>query len=120
MLPRQRRVARRQFPLILQASRSWHSPFLSLRIAPRPIGEANQATKPTPFALVVSRKVTTAAVGRNKLKRRARMIVRELLPKIKDNYGCLLFFKKGSAELPYQELRQIIQEIIKQSPIFSS
>lgn len=108
MLSRQCRVRRHQFPLILQASRSWPSPFLSLRIALRP---ANGGHKPTSFAFIVSRRVAAEAVDRNRLKRRARGIVRELLPKIKDNYGCLLFFKKEATGLTYQELKTIIQEM---------
>src|SRR3989344_2256629 len=117
MLSRQRRVTRRQFPAILQTSRSWRSSFLSLRVAR---GRNEETPKVTIFAFVVSHKVSAMAVNRNKLKRRARAIVRELLPRVKDNYACLLFFKKGSAELPYQELRQAIQEIIARTPVFIS
>ncbi len=119
MLSRQRRVTRRQFPLILQTSRSWHSDFLSLRIASRPVGEAPKTIKATPFAFVVSHKVAVTAVDRNKLKRRARAIVRELLPKIKDNYACLLFFKKAATQLSYQELNHVIQDILAHSNVIS-
>lgn len=116
MLPRQRRVTRRQFPLALKQSRAWHSPLLSLRVAPRPSKDGHQSTS---FAFVVSHKVAAEAVDRNKLKRRARAIVRELLPRVKDNYVCLLFFKKEAATLSYQELRRVIREIITHNHVIS-
>ena len=114
MLPRQRRVTRRQFPLILQAGRSYHTSFLSLRVSLWP---PKEAVKTTLFAFVVSRKVAATAVDRNRLKRRARAIVRELLPQIKDNYACLLFFKQGATKLPYPELKEIIRVMFIRSSI---
>ena len=114
MLLRQRRVSRRQFPLILRVSRSWTSPILSLRIASRTTGGAQ---KPTSFGFVVSHKVAANATDRNRLKRRARAIVRELLLKVKDNYGCLLFFKTGAAALSYRELKNAIRAILARALI---
>jgi ribonuclease P protein component len=63
--------------------------------------------------------VAAKAVDRNKLKRRARAIVRELLPKIKDNYACLLFFKKEAVALTYQELKKTIQDILIHANVIS-
>ena len=69
------------------------------------------------FALVVSRKVAIRAVDRNRLKRRGRAIVQELLPQLKDNYACLLFFKKPATALTYQELKNTIREIFARASI---
>ena len=113
MLSRQHRVTRRQFPLVLKVSRPYHSPVVSLRVAMRP----DRGLRPTPFAFIVSHKVAAKAVDRNKLKRRARAIVRELLPKIKDNYACLLFFKKEARDLSYQELKKVIYDLLYLSSI---
>ncbi|MFH1170349.1 MAG: ribonuclease P protein component [Candidatus Vogelbacteria bacterium] len=113
MLSRQHRVTRRRFPFVLKASRSYHSPPVSLRVALRP----GDDLRPTLFAFIVSRKVAAKAVDRNKLKRRARAIVREFLPKIKDNYACLLFFKKEAAALTYQELKKVIYDLLSLSSI---
>ena len=71
----------------------------------------------TAFAFVVSHRVASKAVDRNKLKRRARAIVRELLPKIKDNYACLLFFKKKAISLTYQELKKVIYDLLSLSSV---
>ena len=114
MLSRQRRVSRRQFSPALKQSRLWQSSVLSLRLSlllPR------EAVKSTSFAFVVSRKVAAKAVDRNKLKRRARTIARELLPRIKDNYTCLLFFKKEATSLSYQELKKAIYDLLHLSSI---
>lgn len=113
MLSRQHRVTRRQFPLVLEASRAYHSPAVSLRMALRP----DNSLRPTPFAFVVSHKVAARAIDRNKLKRRARAIVRELLPKVKDSYACLLFFKKAAVGLTYQELKKVIYDLLSLSSI---
>ena len=110
MLSREHRVPRRRFPSLLRASRLWTAPSLSLRVARRQV-------KATLFAFVVSHKVAARAVDRNRLKRRARAIVRDLLSKVKDNYACLLFFKKPAAKLSYQELKNVIQEIITRSNV---
>ncbi|MEK7622145.1 MAG: ribonuclease P protein component [Patescibacteria group bacterium] len=116
MLSRERRVSRRQFPLILKASRSLSTPVLSLRIATR---SAERGQKPTSFAFIVSRQVAGRAVDRNRLKRRARAVVRELLPMVKDNYGCLLFFKPGATTLSYVELKKLIQEILTRASLLT-
>ena len=115
MLSRQHRVTRRRFSPILKASRSYHSPAVSLRVALWPI--QNNGSSSTRFAFIVSHKVAAKAVDRNKLKRRARAIVREFLPKIKDNYGCLLFFKKMAVSLTYQELKKVIYDLLHLSSI---
>ncbi|HEY4476718.1 MAG TPA: ribonuclease P protein component [Candidatus Paceibacterota bacterium] len=117
MLSRQHRVAHRHFPTILRASRGWHSPALSLRVATRVL---NGGSKSTLFALVVSRGVASHASDRNKLKRRARAIINNLLPQIKDNYACLLFFKKEALSLSYPQLKQLIREIFSRASIIAN
>jgi len=114
MLSREHRVPRRHFSDILAVSRSWHLPMLSLRTARR----RGDGKKGAPqFAFVVSHKVAARAVDRNRLKRRARAIAQELLPMVKDNQACLLFFKKGAPDLSYQELKNIIQSILARASV---
>ena len=114
MLSRQYRVTRRQFPLILRTSHTQSSPSVSLRFNLR--GQ-KEPIKSTIFSFIVSNKVAAKAVDRNKLKRRARGIVQELLPQIKDNYACLLFFKKEAKNLSYQELKKVIHDLLHLSSI---
>ena len=92
----------------MMESRVFSSHVLSLRINRR---LPNEDDKPSKFAFIVSKKVAVRAVDRNKLKRRARAIVRELFGEIKDNFGCLLFFKKMATDLSYEELKKTIREI---------
>ena len=59
--------------------------------------------------IIVSKKVAASAVMRNRLKRRAGAIIREIGPKLKlANYR--LHFQKGDAELEYKDLRKKVYD----------
>lgn len=61
--------------------------------------------------LIVSSAVSKKAVDRNKLKRRARAILKESrLPKL---VSTAVFFKKGSGELKFGELKEKLLEAVK-------
>ncbi|MBI4135949.1 MAG: ribonuclease P protein component [Candidatus Vogelbacteria bacterium] len=106
MLPRFRRVSKSLFPTILKFGQVWQTPFLSLRVW-------SDQTKPSlaKFSVVASSKVSNKAVERNLWKRRTRAILTKLSPQIKDNYYCLLFFKKGITALSYRQLSQIVRQL---------
>lgn len=73
------------------------------------------ADKSARFAFVVSRQVAASASDRNRLKRRARAIIRELLPKIRNGRAYFLFFKKGAAQLSYLQLGRALRDIFIRS-----
>jgi ribonuclease P protein component len=63
------------------------------------------------FAFVVSSKNIKRAVDRNKLKRRARHIVKKILPKIEKGLSAIIFFKKGAEKKTFLELEKEINDI---------
>jgi len=73
-----------------------HSENFSVRIAP--------SKSTTKVAIVISKKVSTTAVGRNKLRRR----IREALQVTKCPKGSLLvlYAKKGALSLSLQDIRK--------------
>jgi ribonuclease P protein component len=69
------------------------------------------------FAFVVSRRVALKAVERNKLKRRARAVIRKMLPDIKPHFAGIFFLKKESAKLSFQELEQSARGVLRKARI---
>ena len=60
------------------------------------------------LTIIVPKEVDKRAVARNKLKRRAREIIRKLLPSPDRRYNLVAVFKKGAEKLTFQELSQKI------------
>ena len=111
MLGRKHRINKELFTEIIRAGKSVSSNNLSLKIRPIPFdGNA--------FAFVVSSRVAKKAVDRNKLKRSARHIVVKMMPEIKNGLGIIIFFKKGSENLNFQELADEIKIIFQKAKIF--
>ncbi|MEK7535982.1 MAG: ribonuclease P protein component [Patescibacteria group bacterium] len=59
---------------------------------------------PHKFIFIVSKKVAKTAVARNRLKRRARAIARELASKLPIR-TYKIYFKSGDSELTYKQLK---------------
>lgn len=110
MLARKHRINKELFTEIIKAGKSVSSDDLSLKIRPIP-------ADCSAFAFVVSSRVAKKAVERNKLKRRVRHIIRKVLPEIKRGLGIIIFFKKGSEKLSFQELEKEILRIFKKGGI---
>ena len=72
----------------------------------------------TRVAVVVSKKVTKTAVGRNRIRRRVYEALREnfeLLPKQKDYI--FVVFKKEVATISYSELVKLLGELVAESKV---
>src|SRR5690242_1182263 len=96
MLPKRRRISRKEFPTILSHGKRYNSPFLLLYIAKRdqenmPKNMAENSL----FAFSASKKVSKTAVGRNKLRRQGYSIVQKHLTEIKPGYFLFFSFKKA-------------------------
>lgn len=111
MLARKHRINKELFTEIIKAGKSFSSDNLSLKIRQIP-------TDCSAFTFVVSSKVAKKAVERNKLKRRARHIIRKMLAEIKKGLGIIIFFKPGSEKFNFQELEEAIKTIFKKAKIF--
>jgi ribonuclease P protein component len=104
MLPKKHRINKKMFEEIFKKGKFFSSDYLYIKTLPIP-------EKHSIFAFVVSSKVAKKATERNKLKRRARHIVKKILPKIKKGLGVIIFFKKGTEKMTSLELEKEINDI---------
>lgn len=111
MLARKHRINKELFTEIIKAGKSVSSDNLSLKIQPIP-------ADCSAFAFVVSSRIAKKAVERNKLKRRARHIVKKMMPEIKKGLGIIIFFKKGSEKTTFKELERELRAIFQKAKIF--
>ncbi|MBU3925579.1 ribonuclease P protein component [Patescibacteria group bacterium] len=110
MLSRKHRINKSLFKEILKNGKNYNSDFFSLKII------HNFKNGPC-FAFVVSKKTAKKAVARNKLKRRARYIVKKYLNSFKKNTANIIFFKKGSETMEFSELEKNMLELFKKTRI---
>lgn len=80
-----------------------HSTLVSVRITPHP-------HTPPRFAVVVSKKVASRAVDRNRIKRRIREIIKEL--PAQDGHTYVVYTKKGIASATNKEIYTALHHTI--------
>ncbi len=66
------------------------------------------------FGFVVSKKVSKRAVDRNKIKRRAREVIRLHINEIKPGYDIIFFMGNNSLDASYSELELNIKNSLKE------
>ncbi|MGB3922012.1 MAG: ribonuclease P protein component [Minisyncoccia bacterium] len=102
MLPRNRRISRELFEVILKFGKKVDSKYFFLRTAP---------SKTARLAVSVSKKISKKAVVRNKIRRRTYSVVRELLPALPKKLF-LLIAKPGTDKLRGEELKNELAELL--------
>lgn len=118
MLPKRQRIKKVAFGEILTRSAFAASPLFSIRFV-KSLGEPNNEANKSTFAVVVSKKVLSAASDRNKIKRRCYHVLRELSSKIKDPYKIVFFVKKGVEKLSFTELTENIRAILSKNNLIN-
>ncbi len=93
-----------------------HTRYFTLLGLPR----LYQSDTPTRFGFVISKKVCNRAVGRNKVRRRLREIVRleviyPFAERIKPYIAIVLLARRTITEASYQELRQALTDCLAKS-----
>ncbi|MCQ2571053.1 MAG: ribonuclease P protein component [Candidatus Saccharibacteria bacterium] len=79
---------------------------------------ASNARKKQRYAVVVSKKVLKAAVGRNKIRRRVYEAIRLELPKIQQPVDCIfIVYTKEIATIEFKELRNLIHNLLIEAKI---
>ena len=109
MLSQERRISQSLFTQILKDGRSFNTKNLSLRVS------ARKDQGKSAFSFVISAKAVKTAVGRNKLKRRGRHVIKKNLLKIKEGYFCAFFFKKELKDLPFSVFEEEILSGLRQA-----
>jgi len=103
MLPKNSRISRKEFPILLESKSFFHSPHFSLRVA--------HSTK-SQIAVSVSKKISKKASSRNTIRRRTYTVLRDLLKNIKPSM--LLFVaKKGSESVKGEKLESEINDLLR-------
>jgi ribonuclease P protein component len=114
MLKKVHRVPRDFFGQVSAGGKAYHSPHLTVKVAQR------KGTLPSACSFVISHKVAKEATKRNLMKRRARGIMRGLLPNLKSGIAMVFFFRRGSAGLPFSHLEDEMRSLIEQAGVTKS
>ena len=79
----------------------------------------NPKRKHSRFAIVVSKKVHKAAVGRNRIRRRLYEIVRHELPRITAPHDvAIMVFSSEVINAPADELKELVQQLFEQAGLY--
>ena len=111
MLPKKRRIPRKEFPKILAEGKRYNSPDLLLYSA-----NINKNI-PSKFSFSVSKKVFKNATDRNKYRRRGYAVINRHISKIKTGYLCFFSFKKGQSKITFKILEEQITDLLKQANV---
>lgn len=109
MLPKQRRIPRSSFKLILGSKDKYSSPHLFLSVV------NIQKENPSRFSFCVSKKIFSKAVDRNKHRRWGYSSIEYFLNNIKTGKMLFFSFKKGDYPITYQNLRKEVEALLNKS-----
>lgn len=110
MLSKKYRINKGLFKKIFKKGKSFHSEKISLKTCCLP------AKNPI-FAFVIPSKTAKKSVERNKLKRRARHIVKKQLGSIKGGMAAVFFFRKGAEKMEFLELEKEMLKLFERAKI---
>lgn len=109
MLPKNRRIPRKEFQLILNKGKRYNSPIFLLYKA------ENNTNNQTKIAFSVSKKVSKTAVSRNKYRRQGYSVVRKYINQIKPGYFLFFNFKKPEKKIEYKTIGSEIEKLLSDS-----
>lgn len=113
MLPKENRLKKQKdFDSVLRSREIFFGKFLILKRIENNLKESR-------VAFIVSKKVSSKAIVRNKIKRRLREIVRGDLKKIKNGYDIVFFTKKGVEKMEYSEVKKEVEQLFKKSNLYN-
>jgi ribonuclease P protein component len=103
----------KDFQRVIQKGRKIEKNFLVLKFF-------KNSLKTTRIGFVVSQKVSKKASSRNKIKRRLRAIIKINLPSLKPGYDLIFFTKKGIIEKNFWEIKEVVEQILKEAKLVPS
>lgn len=115
MLRRENRLQKgRDFQKVFKNSRPVFVNNLSVRVSQKP-----GALSPARFGFVISNKVDKRSTRRNALKRRLRVVTREILPLVKPGLDIVVIVK-SNFKYPYQldEIKEQLREALTRAKAF--
>jgi ribonuclease P protein component len=112
MLPKKRRIPRKDFVHVLTKGKRFTSPSLLLYMAKI---DAKNGLEPSKFSFSVSKKVCPKAVGRNKHRRRGYSIVSGEISRIKPGFYCFFSVKKTNKPISFDVFKHEVKELLSVS-----
>lgn len=114
MLPKHKRLTKKEFNEVFEKGQPIHSDFL--------FGKVLKTKKPTDskFSVSVPVKVEKKAVKRNLLRRRGYVILKNTLENIKNDFKIIIILKKGAEKLDFEEYKREINKFLKKSKLLKS
>ncbi len=114
MLPKKRRMQRKEFAILLKTVRRYLSPHLSLFVSKNP---ANEPYFDTKFAFSASKKVAKTAVLRNKLRRMGYSAIRDVINRISPGYMCLFSYKNDPKNVEFSVLKNEVEKLLSDAGV---
>lgn len=114
MLPKKHRLQKSGFSKEVFSDKRFHDNNITLFV------KIQHPTAPPRFAFVVGSNVSKKAHIRNKLKRRARVVLNRQLHKLHTGRVGVFVFKKGSELYSYSKLEQYMVGLLKKAGFFQS
>ena len=113
MLPQNNRLNNKNdFEKIFKKGLKFKEDFFFLRVA-------RNGKKESRFGFIVSKKVSSKAVLRNKIRRRLRGLVAANMPKIKKGLDIILLVNPGLEKKDFWEIEEIFQKIFQKANLFN-
>lgn len=113
MLPKQKRIQKKNFPSLSGKGRSFFADQITLRIIPQQEKTFSKAS------IVVSKKVLKTAVGRNRIRRRVYATLEEFLPNIQSGFFLIFYPKAPIEKISSKELRNQIFTTLTSAQLIS-
>ncbi|HEY0221174.1 MAG TPA: ribonuclease P protein component [Candidatus Paceibacterota bacterium] len=111
MLPKKRRIVRKDFSYISNSGKRLHSPIFLLNLA------KNKANSASQVAFSVSKKTEKSAVKRNKLRRLGYRVLENNIKLIKPGFFAHFLFKKIKSFPEYEEIEKEVVELLSKSSV---
>jgi len=111
MLPKNRRIPRKMFPLLQNGAKTFKNKLFLLRF----VAKSEPKNKESRFCFSVSKKISKKAVIRNKLRRAGYGLLKEHLLKIKPEI--LAFFSFKEVPKNNEEIVKNLESILKESSL---
>ena len=113
MLPKNRRIKKKEFTNILNNGKRYNSQNLLLYLL------KTNKSEPSKFSFSISKKICKNAVDRNKYRRRGYSIVTLNMKNIQPGYLCFFSFKKGSNKPAFNALEKEITQLLHKASVIS-
>lgn len=113
MIPKERRLKRKDFSEILSLGQRYNSPRLLLYV----FFDKNKPNNKAKIAFSVSKKISNKATDRNKYRRRGYATIKYFISNIKDGNSLFFSFKKGFNSYNFKDIYSEVEKLLYQSNV---